>query len=256
MTAGRIALALAAVLALAFAATPASAKSKRGIDVSRFQGTIGWKQVGETKIRFAYAQASRGSGDDCLVVPEECGVDATYDRNYRNAKVEGIRVGAYHRAFASGRTPEAARADAREEANLFIEATGKVRSRDLRPALDVETPFDDMTEESLVAWIRAWLARVEKKLNVQPIIYTNFSSWQATGGTTEFAEAGHSLWVANFDVKEPAVPAEDWAGRGWAIWQYTSTGRVRGIDGDVDKNRLATGLGPISADRRSGDSRR
>ena len=107
-----------------------------------------------------------------------------------------------------------------------------------------------MTEESLVAWVRAWLARVEKKLNAQPIIYTNLSSWQATGGTTEFAAAGHPLWVANFDVKEPAVPAENWAGRGWAIWQYTSTGHVRGIDGNVDKNRLADGLGPISASRR------
>jgi lysozyme len=250
MKAGRIALALAALLALAVAAAPAAAKSKRGIDVSRFQGLIGWKQVGETKIRFAYAQASRGSGDDCLVVPEECGVDATYDRNYRNAKLEGIRVGAYHRAFASGSTPEAARLDARAEANLFIEAAGKVRNRDLRPALDVETPFDGMNPESLRAWIKAWLSRVEKKLRVQPIIYTNSSSWSATGDTASFADAGYALWVANFDVPKPLVPASNWGGRSWAIWQYTSTGRVRGIDGDVDKNRLATGLGPISASRR------
>ena len=132
MKAGRSVVALVALLAVVVAAPAAIAKSKRGIDVSRFQGTIGWKQVGETKIRFAYAQASRGSGDDCLVVPEECGADAFYDRNYRNAKLEGIRVGAYHRAFASGGTPEAARLDAREEANLFIAAVGKVRCA--RPA--------------------------------------------------------------------------------------------------------------------------
>lgn len=243
-------LSVALLLALVLIPSAAEAKSKRGIDVSRFQGTIGWKLVGETKTRFAYVQASRGSGGDCLVVPEECGADAFYDRNYRNAKLEGIRVGAYHRAFASGRTPTSARDDAREEANLFIASVRKVRGRDLRPALDVEIPFDNMTEDSLVAWIRAWLARVEAKLGSKPIIYTNASSWQATGDTTEFAEAGHSLWVANFDVRSPIVPADDWGGKSWAIWQYTSSGRVRGIDGNVDKNRLATGLGPISAGRR------
>lgn len=238
----------AAVCLLAALPAGAGAKSKRGIDVSRFQGTIGWKQVGETKLRFAFVQASRGSGDDCLVVPAECGADAFYARNYRNARLEGLRVGAYHRAFASGATPEVAREDARTEANLFIAQVGEVRTRDLRPALDVETPFTDMTEESLRAWIGAWLSRVEKKLGQRPIIYTNNSSWSATGDTTSFAEAGHPLWVANFDVPKPLVPATNWAGLGYSVWQYTSSGQVRGIDGAVDMNRLSKGFGRIGAE--------
>jgi len=245
-SAARLLVLLLGLMLLALPAT-ASAKSKRGIDVSRFQGVIGWKLVGETKLKFAYAQASRGSGNDCLVVPEECGGDQTYDRNYRSAKDVGMRVGAYHRAFASGATPLAAKADAREEANLFIDVVGKVRSSDLRPALDVETPFDDMTPISLRAWIKAWLARVEAKLGQTPLIYTNASSWSATGDTTSFADSGHPLWVANFDVKRPIVPAANWGGKGWAIWQFTSSGRVRGIEGNVDKNRLSGGLGKISA---------
>jgi len=238
--------ALVAVCLLALAGA-AEAKSKRGIDVSRFQGTIKWAQVGQTKNLFAFVQASRGSGDDCLVVPEDCGTDAFYAANYRGAKRVGIRVGAYHRAFASGATSEAAKLDAREEANLFINEVGKVRSKDLRPALDVESPFDNMSEESLRTWISAWLRRVEKKLGVQPIIYTNNSSWLETGNTRSFAEEGYRLWVANFDVPSPLVPADNWAGEGWAVWQYTSSGKVRGIDGNVDKNRLSGGLGPISA---------
>jgi len=240
-------LALSIFAVLAFAVPAAEAKSIRGIDVSRFQEVIGWKQVGTTKLRFAFVAASRGSGNDCLVVPDRCGSDEFFARNYRGAKDAGLRVGAYHRGFASGSTPEAAKEDARAEANLFIRQVGKVRSRDLRPALDVETPFVDMTEDSLRAWIGAWLARVEKKLGVEPIIYTNFSSWQATGDTLSFALEGHPLWVANFDVPEPLVPADDWAGQGWAIWQYTSSGKVRGIEGAVDKNRLDDGFGEIKA---------
>lgn len=240
-------LILAAVACLAAVPGSASARSMRGIDVSRFQEVIGWKQVGETKNRFAFVAASRGSGDDCLVAADRCGADEYYERNYHGAKDAGLRVGAYHRAFASGSTPGVAKEDARAEANLFIEQVGKVRSRDLRPALDVETPFTDMTEQSLRAWIRAWLARVEKKLGQQPIIYTNTSSWGATGNTTSFAEVGHPLWVANFDVPRPSVPAANWGGKGWSVWQYTSSGHVRGIEGAVDRNRLSKGFGKISA---------
>jgi len=238
-------LALASVAVAMTSPSPAAAKSIRGIDVSRFQERIAWKQVGATGIRFAFVQASRGSGDDCLVVPEECAADPFYARNYRGARAQGIRVGAYHRAFASGPGVEGARKDALEEAGVFIARVGSLRGKDLLPVLDVETPFVDLDEEALRAWIRTWLDRVERELGVRPIIYTNNSSWQATGDTTDFALDGHPLWVANFDVPSPLVPAEDWAGKSWSVWQYTSSGRVRGIDGAVDKNRLRKGFGKI-----------
>lgn len=236
-----------ALILLLLPVAASAARNIRGIDVSRFQETIDWGRVGKTDLRFAFVAAGRGSGGDCLVVPERCGADEFYDANYRGAKGVGLRVGAYHRGFASGSTPGAAKEDARAEADVFIESVGKVRRRDLRPALDVETPFADMTPVSLRAWISAWLARVERKLNVSPIIYTNDSSWQATGDTTSFALGGHPLWVANFDVPSPLVPAEDWAGKSWTVWQYTSSARVRGIEGAVDKNRLRKGFRKLEA---------
>jgi lysozyme len=218
----------------------------RGIDVSRFQGHVAWKQVGRTATSFAFIQASRGSGRDCLVVPDQCGADPEYTRNYKAARAEGIRVGPYHRAFAAGRTVDGAKEDARAEANLFIASVGQLRKRDLLPVLDVETPFTHLDEESLRAWIRAWVNRVDRKLGYKPIIYTNQSSWLHTGDTASFALEGHPLWVANFDVERPAVPAANWGGKGWSIWQYTSSGHVRGVQGSVDKNKLARGFGRIS----------
>ena len=240
---------LALVLpAAAACATAEAAKRKpvKGIDVSRFQGRISWNQVGKTEIRFAYLAASRGYGKDCTVVPEECGRDPYYDRNYEKAKREaGLRVGAYHRAFAAGPGKQAAEADARREANRFVNVVGKVRRNDLRPALDVEYPFKRLEEVSLRIWIRTWVNRVEKKLRVRPLIYTNASSWAATGDTTWFANNGYPLWVANFDVPRPLVPAQNWAGKGWTIWQYTSSGRARGIRGAVDRNKLKKGFGKL-----------
>ena len=183
-----LSFALALALLLPLAPTAGAARGPiKGIDVSRFQGRIAWNKVGKTDLRFAYVQASRGSGRDCTVVPEECGRDQYFTRNYGNAKAAGLRVGAYHRAFAKGRTRSKAKHDARAEANRFIDVVGRVRSNDLRPALDVEVPFRRLDEGRLRLWIRTWVNRVEKKLHVKPMIYTNASSWRATGDTTSFA---------------------------------------------------------------------
>ncbi len=129
---------------------------------------------------------------------------------------------------------------------MFVEQVGELASGDLLPVLDVETPFTELNQRRLRLWIRAWLKKVRRKLGVKPMIYTNYSSWQATGDTTRFARRGHKLWVANFGVRAPAVPAADWDGQGWTVWQFTSTGTVKGIEGAVDKNKLAGELAEIT----------
>jgi GH25 family lysozyme M1 (1,4-beta-N-acetylmuramidase) len=234
-------LVLAATCAAAWSA-PAGAQPVAGIDVSRFQGKIKWKRVaGKGRIGFAFVQASRGSGADCATAPDRCGADEFYARNINRARAFGVRVGPYHRAFAGGDTVAGAIADATVEAELFIgevEAAGGLRSGDLRPALDVETPFGGLNATELTTWVRTWLDHVQAALGVKPVIYTNASSWQATGNTTEFALDGNPLWVAHWGVAAPSVPAGYWGGAGWSVWQYSSSGHVKGIKGNVDLDRL------------------
>ena len=238
------ALPIASLLALGLVAgaAPAEAGTKAmGIDVSRFQGAIDWPSVSASGIRFAFVQASRGSGADCATAPDRCGADEFYARNINRARAFGVRVGPYHRAFAGGDTVAGAIADATVEAELFIgevEAAGGLHSGDLRPALDVETPFGGLNATELTTWVRTWLDHVQAALGVKPVIYTNASSWQATGNTTEFALDGNPLWVAHWGVAAPSVPAGYWGGAGWSVWQYSSSGHVKGIKGNVDLDRL------------------
>jgi lysozyme len=243
-------LILAAIICLAaFSAVPAEANAGRkaiGIDVSRFQGTIDWTAVAGAGIKFAFVQASRGSGLDCTVKPDQCGPDPYFLGNRVSAKTVGIRVGAYHRGFAAGATNSAARADALAEADLFIAQVGSLQDGELIPVIDVETPFSGMTAASLRTWVRVWVKRVRNRLGRKPMIYTNASSWSATGNTREFAKAKYRLWVAEWGVSKPTVPAGNWAGRGYSVWQYTSSGSVPGISGRVDMNRLGKGLGKIT----------
>lgn len=233
--------------AFALASTPPAFGKAKGIDVSRFQGTIDWKAVGTTKIKFAYVAASRGMGLDCLVAGDQCGADPYYDANRRAARAQGIRVGAYHRAFAAGNTRARAREDALREARVFCHSVGHLGKADLVPALDVEVPFVRLSPDRLRYWIRTWLEHVQSKLGVKPIIYTNTSSWASTGDTGRFARRGYRLWVANFGVSSPSMPAANWADKGWTMWQFSSTGRVRGIDGNVDRDRLAVPLSKLFA---------
>jgi GH25 family lysozyme M1 (1,4-beta-N-acetylmuramidase) len=237
------------LLALGLVPGPGQAQAgtkAMGIDVSRFQGAINWPTVAGSGIRFAFVQASRGSGADCTVKPLQCGADPYFATNRLAAESSAVRVGAYHRAFASGATAADARADSLAEANIFIAAVGSLQRGELIPVLDAETPFTGMTSSSLRTWIRVFVKRVTKKLGRKPMIYTNTSSWSATGNTSEFARARYPLWVAEWGVSRPSVPAGNWGGRGYSVWQYTSSGSVPGISGRVDMDRLGKRLGKIT----------
>jgi GH25 family lysozyme M1 (1,4-beta-N-acetylmuramidase) len=197
-------------------------------------------------VRFAFVQASRGSGADCTVKPLQCGADPYFAANRAAAEASGIRVGAYHRAFATGGTAAAARQDALAESDVFLTGVGALQRGELIPVLDVETPFTGMTSTTLRTWIRVFVKRVARRLGRKPMIYTNATSWSVTGNTREFAKAKYPLWVAEWGVSAPAVPANNWAGRGYSVWQYTSSGRVPGISGRVDMDRLGKGLAKIT----------
>ena len=243
-------LVLVALCAAALAAAVPQAQAgpgRLGIDVSRFNGDIDWTEVRGAGVRFAFVAASRGSGEDCVVVPDSCGADPRSLANHAAARAAGVRVGPYHRAFVGGGTREEVLADARAEAEVFLGSVGAQLKGDLRPALDVETPFEVAGSAELRLWVRKWLKLVEAGLGERPLVYTNSTSWSATGNSKEFAKRGHHLWVANWGVKRPTVPANNWAGRGWTVWQFTSSGRLPGIPGRVDLNRFKGKFSRIAA---------
>jgi hypothetical protein len=54
--------------------------------------------------------------------------------------------------------------------------------------------------------------------------------------TPWFGERGHALWVAHWNVNAPEVPGDRWAGNGYTVWQWSATGKIPGIKGDVNRD--------------------
>jgi len=139
--------------------------------------------------------------------------------------------------------PDATVGDAIAEADHFVDVA-QLNGRNLLPALDLKT-HGDLTAEELQEWVKAWLARVEERLGVKPMIYAPTSLWvDWMGNTTWFADNGYRFWVRDWDsVDAPILPANNWGGHGWTLWQ-TGTAQVPGIKGWVDQNLFN---GPVLA---------
>jgi GH25 family lysozyme M1 (1,4-beta-N-acetylmuramidase) len=202
-------------------AIPAIADSKvPGIDVSKYQGRIDWPAVASTPTRFVIVRATMGNRYR----------DRRYAENLSGATANGLVVGAYH--FAK---PGFAPRDARAEADHFL-SVARVAPGDLVPVLDIEET-GGLSPRRLRGWARAWLDHVRSRTGVRAMIYTGSHFWHGSmGNTSWFAELGHPLWVAHWYVRAPDVPGRRWAGSGYAVWQWSATGRIAGIKGDVDRN--------------------
>jgi hypothetical protein len=64
------------------------------------------------------------------------------------------------------------------------------------------------------------------------MIYTPKYFWQdGVGAPADFVD--YPLWIANYGVECPLI-ADPWPR--WDFWQYTSSGDVAGVSGNVDRN--------------------
>ena len=204
------------VSSLAFA--PSSSTIYQGIDVSSWQGTIDFSQVKNAGIDIVYMKSSEGRSY----------IDPYFERNYQNAKANGLKVGFYH--YVTARTVE----QAREQANFFASViSGK--EPDCKLAMDFES-FGNLSVNQINEISKVFLETLQSATNKEVLIYSNSYS-----ARTIFSSdlAIYPLWVANYGVNEPGGN-DKW--NTWVGWQYTSTGRVAGISGNVDRDRFTDGV--------------
>jgi lysozyme len=188
----------------------------QGIDISKYQGDIDWARVRREGIRFAYLKVSEG-GDH---------VDNRFYDNWSAAAAAGVPRGAYHFMYWC-RT-------ASEQAVWFTQAVPQ-DSTQLPPVLDLEWNNASVTcpkhipRDDALAKIKKMLEIMEYHTGKRPIIYTDINFHR---DILEGQFPGYEFWLRSV----AAEPHERYSDRSWTFWQYTATGRVPGVRGDVDRN--------------------
>lgn len=206
--------------------TPNPTGRLEGIDVSKWQGAIDYNQVRNSGRSFVIARASYGGL-----------TDEWYTTNKANARAAGLAFGAYHFAYPDLNPTDAL---AIEEADTFVNQMG-IQSGMLIPALDLERCNSSLGSAGMIHWVQVWLDRVYSRTGARAMIYTSPNFWATCLGDTRwFADNGYPiLWVAHWTTSSsPTVPAQNWGGRSWTFWQYTSSGSVPGVTGNVDLDRF------------------
>ncbi len=191
--------------------------SKVGIDVSVYQGNIDWAKVAASGVEFAIIRACvRGYQYAKL------SKDSNFDANVKGALANGLKVGAY--VFSQATTE----AEAIEEASLIItmcknyNITGPL-------VIDVEEVNSSIARQNKISKeTRTNIIKIFEQMvrdaGYTPMLYTG-ESWLSTSIDSERLDT-MDFWIAKWSTNLPKCR--------YNIWQYSATGRVDGITGDVD----------------------
>ena len=197
---------------------------KHGIDVSRFQGEINWEKVKKAGIDFAIIRVGlRGTTEGKLLV------DDFFEANIEGATENGIDVGVY---FYS---PALDEDEAKEEVQLILDLIEPYNIT-YPVVIDVESAESDsartvnLTTDEYELVVKTFCDMVSNA-GYKPMVYGNVKSF------TLLMDAGD---VDNYDTWIAYYGTPLYYPYHFNIWQYTSSGRVDGIDGDVDLNICIT----------------
>lgn len=188
-----------------------------GIDISRWQGHIDWNRVRGSGVSFAFIKSTEGADH----------IDPNFRRYWHEAAQARIPRGAYHYYYFC-RTGA-------EQAQWFIRNVPR-EVGSLPPVLDIEwtnsktcprrPPPSEVKREASI-----FMDIVGRHYGQRPIIYTTVDFYR----DNRMGDMRAEFWLRSV-ADHPRVR---YPGQRWAFWQYTGTGIVPGIQGNVDLNAFA-----------------
>lgn len=194
----------------------------RGVDVSSYQEDVDFGRLKEQGIEFAYIKATEGASH----------VDSSFKEKWSAASDAGVIAGAYHYFSYSD--------SGVKQAENFIETMGALEGR-LIPAVDMELTMEEVyhppEKEAVVKGLKSFLAVVEEKYGVKPLIYCK-KDYYDKYLADDFGD--YLLWARNV-----WYPIWTEFGENWAVWQYNDKGVMDGYKGEkyIDLNAVNRKIG-------------
>ncbi len=189
-----------------------------GIDVSKWQGSIDWTAVANSGVKFAIIRcAYRGASTGVIVE------DPYFRQNIQGASANGIKIGVYFFTQAINEY------EAVEEASTAI---GLVSGYNLTYPIFIDTESasngraNGLDVATRTAVVKAFCETV-RNAGYKPGIYASKSWYNSKLDMSQLST--YNIWVAQYST------SCTYGGR-YDIWQYTSSGSIPGINGNVDLN--------------------
>lgn len=196
----------------------------RGIDVSHHNGSINWNSVSNSGIDFAIIRAGSTAVDGEILYK-----DRKFYTNYSGATNAGIKVGAYY--YCGAYTREGFESNAYD----FLEIIDG-KSFDLPVYIDLEQASKQraLGKDTLTTYVLSALDIISDA-GYNAGIYANRDWFKNYLDESKIRESGYHIWWAQYPSGSYAVDPTDYDKSSLCgIWQYSSLGRINGINGNVD----------------------
>ena len=186
----------------------------KGIDVSKWQGDINFKKASK-EIDFSIIRIGYGM--------YESQKDSMFEANYEGFRNLGVPVGVYHYSYAKSVE------EAKREANVVLKWLNN-RKLNLPVYFDIEDKSQiNLGKKLLTNMCEAFCMEIEKAgywagIYANKYFFTTYLDYKKL-------EEKYTIWVAQYNS------TNTYSGK-YDMWQYTSSGKVSGISGNVDMNYL------------------
>lgn len=195
-----------------FTTTTAQAYLAHGIDISAWQGKVDFAKVAaDPQVDFAILRAGYGR-----YIKQK---DPCFEEYYNGCKANHIPVGAYWYSYAMNAE------EARMEAEVCLEAIAG-KSFEYPIAFDFEEPKQlALPTEEIDAIITAFCEVLEDHGYFAQLYCSSFYLNRCVGPQVK---KDYDVWCAHTGVSRPTYTGN------YGMWQYSWTGKIDGINGDVD----------------------
>lgn len=195
--------------------TPPADKTVKGIDVSKWQGDIDWNKVKADGVKFAMIRLGYGSADG-----NSCGLDGYFEKNVANALKAGIDIGCYFYSYATSV------AAAKKEAAYVVSVLQKYKGVFTYPvAFDLEDKTQQGLGKTVLTDMVIAFGDAIEKAGFYCSLYSNLNWLKNYLDDSKLKRFDH--WLAQW------ASAPTYTGA-FGMWQSSSTGKVNGINGNVD----------------------
>lgn len=183
----------------------------KAIDVSCWQVGVDYNKLKSSGINVVLIRAGFGR--------EASQKDSQFETHYKNAKAAGLKIGVYWYSYAEGIS------DAVNEANACLECLNG-KKLDLPVYFDLEEPWQQSFGKATLTAMAEKFCDTIKKHGYRAGVYAN-AYWfsQCLNYSTLYNK--YSLWLAQW-ASYHTIKCD--------IWQYSETGSVNGVSGNVDMN--------------------